>query len=326
MLGPCGCKGVCVSELQDIYRLQAFVAIVEEGSLAAAVGRLHITQPALSSRIKLLEEALNCELLERAGKGVRPTPMGTLVYRHAAEIVRRMEDLQRTVDRHLHLGDGCIYLAGGSTAVAGIFPDTIREFRANNPKVQFAVQELETHFAVASVRNGGSDIAVVSQSFLNENGQGDLHSGVEILAGVRDELVLVASPDHPLAAGSRNLKAVGKALLPMHLNSQDMILSEPGTVVRDVVDWEFRKHLVKPRVAMTLRSSLSMLEMVERNIGITVLSRLSIPAGARVEILPVEGLRMERSLEIIGPKDRSLMPAASSFSKLLVQKMRELTR
>jgi DNA-binding transcriptional LysR family regulator len=232
-----------------------------------------------------------------------------------------MEDLQRTVDKHIHLGDGRIYLAGGSTAVAGIYPDAIRDFVKTHPRLHFSVQELDTHFAIESVRNGSSDIAIVSQGLVNSTDRNDVFLGVEVLASVRDELVLIASPDHLLAQGSKSLQAMGKALLPMHLNMQDMILPEAGTVVRDIVDWEFRKHLVKPRVAMTLRSSQSMLEMVERNIGVTVLSRMAIPAGARVEILPVVGLRMDRALVAIGPKDRSLMPAASSFSKFITDRM-----
>ena len=61
--------------LQDIYRLQAFVAVVQEGSLSSAVSKLHITQPALSARLKLLEEGLGCVLLERTARGVRPTSM-----------------------------------------------------------------------------------------------------------------------------------------------------------------------------------------------------------------------------------------------------------
>ena len=101
-------------ELQDIHRLQAFVAAVDEGSLSAAVRRLHITQPALSARLKLLEEGLGCQLLERTGRGVRPTPMGQLVYKNAVDILSRMKHLSQLVKNHLELRDGWIHLGGGA--------------------------------------------------------------------------------------------------------------------------------------------------------------------------------------------------------------------
>ncbi len=311
-----------LSELQDIYRLQAFVAVVEEGSLAAAVKKLHLTQPALSSRLKLLEESLNCELLDRTGKGMRPTPMGRLVYRQAVEILRRMEDIQKTMDRHLNLGEGWVHLAGGATPVAGIFPDAIRDFRASFPKIRFTLQELDSHFAIEMVRDGSCDCAIVSQNLNSRRGTDKPLSEVDVLATIQDELVLVAAPNHPLAVAARDLRAIGKILLPMHLNMQDMILPEVGTPVREIVDWGCHRLGARPRVAMTLNSAQSMLQMVERNIGVTVLSRMTIPPGASVEIIPVEGLKMQRELVLISPRDRALMPAAKKFLEFLCLRLK----
>jgi DNA-binding transcriptional LysR family regulator len=310
-------EGIVLAELQDIHRLQAFVAVVEEGSLVAALKKLHITQPALSSRLKLLEESFHCELLERSGKGTRPTPMGRLVYRQAVEILRRMEDMQKAMDRHLHLGEGWVHLAGGATSVSGIFPNAIRDFRNQFPKIRFTLQEIDSHFATEMVRDGVCDCAIVTHN-VGYGGELDKSlSEVEVLASMDDELVLVASPEHPLAVGARNLKALGKTLLPMHLNSQDIILPELGTPVREIVDGELRRVAARPQVVMTLKSTQSMLQMVEKNIGVTVVSRVAIPCDCHLEVLPVEGLRMHRKLVLIGPRDRTVMPAARRFLEFM---------
>ncbi|MBX9702868.1 MAG: LysR family transcriptional regulator [Silvanigrellaceae bacterium] len=95
-----------MQELQDIYRLQAFVTVVEAGSLSAAVNKLYITQPALSTRLRLLEESLGCILLERDAKGVRPTGMGKLVYEISKDILKRMHLLQKTVKNHHEIREG----------------------------------------------------------------------------------------------------------------------------------------------------------------------------------------------------------------------------
>lgn len=309
-----------MSELQDVYRLQAFVTVVEEGSISAAVGKLHLTQPALSSRLKLLEESMGCLLLERTGKGVCPTPIGRLVYQHAVEILRRMGDLQRTLHRHINLQEGWVHLTGGSTAVAGIFPDTIEAFREGHPDIRFSVRELDLQFAVEAVRDGSADIGIVTKSREQPSSHDNPLANVEVHATIRDELVLIASPKHPLAQNSRALKSIGKSILSMHLNRQNMILPSEGTVIRDVVDSEFGRLCVRPLVVMSLRSTAAILQMVERNMGVSVVSRRALTGGAQVEIIDVEGVRWERELVVIGPRERSLMPASEAFLQLLVER------
>jgi DNA-binding transcriptional LysR family regulator len=62
--------------VMELRRLRYFVAAVEEGSLQRAAGRMHVAQPALSRRIRDLEDSLGCQLLERGVTGVTPTEAG----------------------------------------------------------------------------------------------------------------------------------------------------------------------------------------------------------------------------------------------------------
>ncbi len=167
------------------------------------------------------------------------------------------------------------------------------------------------------VRDGVCDCAIITQNMGHGWGPDKALSEVNILASTDDELVLVASPEHPLAVGARNLKTLGKTLLPMHLNSQDFILPEVGAPVREIVDAELRRVAARPQVVMTLKSTQSMLQMVENNIGVTVVSKVAIPEGCCLEVLPVDGLRMLRKLVLIGPRDRTVMPDARRFLEFM---------
>lgn len=299
-----------MSDLQDIHRLQAFVAAVDEGSLSAAVRRLHITQPALSARLKLLEEGLGCQLLERTGRGVRPTPMGQMVYKNAVDILSRMQHLSQLVKNHLELRDGWIHLGGGATAVTGVFPDAIASFRESFPDVQFTLAEQDSKGVLEAVRSGVIDIGIITLSSDTVSGSDQETEGLRIHGEIQDTLQVIASPQHPLVKVGRMLEDSGKRLLPMHLNKQHMILFDEGSTVRSIIDDEFRRHYVHPRIVMTLRSTQSMLRMVEKNIGLSIVSRLSMTADAQVQILPVAGLQMERKLVLISAEDRTLPPAA----------------
>ncbi|NBX16234.1 MAG: LysR family transcriptional regulator [Proteobacteria bacterium] len=304
-------------DLQDIYRLQAFVAAVDEGSLSAAVKRLHITQPALSARLKLLEEGLGCQLLERTGRGVRPTPMGELVYRNAVEILGRMKHLSLVVKNHLELRDGWIHLGGGATAVMGVFPDAIAAFRESYPNVQFTLHEQDSKGVIDAVRNGVIDLGVVTRSPDAQQGDDDELAGLRVHGEISDALEVIASPRHPLVNMGRMLEQSGKSLLPMHLNKQHMILFDEGSAIRGIIDAEFRRHYVHPRIVMTLRSTQSMLRMVEKNIGLSVVSRLSMRSAENVQTLKVTDLAMQRRLVFISAAERTLPPAADAFLQIL---------
>ncbi len=308
-------------ELQDIFRLQAFVTVVDEGSLSAAVRKLHVTQPALSTRLKLLEESLGCVLLERTGRGVRPTPVGKLVYGIAVDILKRMRHLQTTIQNHLELREGWIHLGGGATAVSGVFPDAIAGFREKHDGIQFTLHEQDSHAVVEAVRDGAVDIGIVTRNENAPGAEGDGLAGLTVHGEILDTLVVIASPRHPLVAMNASLKRVGKSLLPMHLNKQPMILFDEGSAIRDIIDTEFRVLYVRPKVVMTLRSTQSMLRMVQKGIGLSVVSRLSMqPPEAEVQVIDVEGLRMQRSLLVVTSADRTLPPAAQGFLDALMSR------
>lgn len=75
------------------YRLvQAFAAVASEGGFEKAAGVLHLTQSAVSQRIKLLEEQMGCVLLVRASPP-RPTRPGKALLRHYRQVKRLEEDL-----------------------------------------------------------------------------------------------------------------------------------------------------------------------------------------------------------------------------------------
>ncbi len=308
-----------MSDLQDIHRLQAFVTAVEEGSFTAAVKKLHITQPALSARLKLLEESFDCQLLERTGRGVRPTPMGHLVYKNAVDILGRMRHLGQVVKNHLELRDGWLHLGGGATAVMGVFPNAIALFRERYPNIQFTLHEQDSRSVLDAVRNEMIDIGVVTRDPEAVLESADDLDGLKVHGEIVDSLRVIASPDHPLVSVGSALERSGKKLLPMHLNKQHMILFDEGSAVRGIIDSEFKRLYVHPRVVMTLRSTQSMVRMVEKNIGLSIVSQLSINEEARVRTLNVDGLHMTRKLVLISSAERTLPPAAVAFLEVLMQ-------
>jgi len=81
----------------NIPGLEAFVAVVETGSIVAASARLNLTQPGVTRRIQNLEERLGAELLDRQSKPLKPTAAGREAYEHGRRVLRSVEDLKAGV-------------------------------------------------------------------------------------------------------------------------------------------------------------------------------------------------------------------------------------
>ena len=81
----------------DIQNLRAFIAVAESGSFSAAAQALHLTQPAISKRIALLEGELDTALFDRVGRRARPTQAGERLLQHARRIVRQISLAEQDV-------------------------------------------------------------------------------------------------------------------------------------------------------------------------------------------------------------------------------------
>ncbi|HLH90905.1 MAG TPA: LysR family transcriptional regulator [Xanthobacteraceae bacterium] len=83
----------------NTHDLEAFLAVVETGSIVAASTRLNVTQPGITRRIQNLEHTLGAALLDRQSKPLRPTAAGREAYEHARRVLRSLEDMKSGLSR-----------------------------------------------------------------------------------------------------------------------------------------------------------------------------------------------------------------------------------
>ena len=81
----------------NIRDLEAFVAVVETGSIVGASARLNLTQPGVTRRIQNLEDGLAAALLDRQSKPLKPTSAGREAYEHGRRVLRSLDDLKAGV-------------------------------------------------------------------------------------------------------------------------------------------------------------------------------------------------------------------------------------
>ncbi|MFE0648638.1 LysR family transcriptional regulator [Streptomyces sp. NPDC059534] len=148
----------------DVRRMQVLRAVVTSGSVTAAAGNLGYTPSAVSQQISALEKEAGIELLERFGRGVRPTAAGRLLTEHATVIGRQVAEAE-TALADLRAGrTGRIAVRYFATAGAGLVAPALARFRAEHPGVRVDLRiadgdpDEETDLAlVVRPRGGGPD-------------------------------------------------------------------------------------------------------------------------------------------------------------------------
>ncbi|MEU2838164.1 LysR family transcriptional regulator [Streptomyces sp. NPDC007076] len=183
--------------------LRLLVTVAETGSFTKAGARLDYTQSAVSRRIASLEKAAGGPLFERLSRGVRLTPAGRALHRHAVEVLARLAGAADEMAA-IHAGRGGRLRVGAfATANISLVPAALRAFARSRPDVEIVAAEGRTGELMRRLAEGALDLAVVS----------DYPSGLPSADAVttevllEDELFVVLPRDHRLAgAGTIDLR------------------------------------------------------------------------------------------------------------------------
>lgn len=148
----------------DLDRLSLFVAILEEGSLTSAAKRSHVTQPAASRSLKLLEEALGVELFRRVGRGLELTAAGRALAPKAYDLLGRVERITKEV-RNAAREDFFNLKLGTTDSVATyLLPRVVQPLRAAFPGLALQWSTSRSRDLLQLVREGDLDAVVVASS------------------------------------------------------------------------------------------------------------------------------------------------------------------
>ncbi len=141
----------------DFRQLRYFVEVVDAGSLLAASRKLHISQPALSKRIKDLEGQLGVTLLTRHSRGVAPTDIGRRLLVEARSVMDAFARAETVVKDAAQVQR--ISIGASSTPRATIIPALLNVYRNKEPACRFDVQDVTRKEVVARLGEADIDVA-----------------------------------------------------------------------------------------------------------------------------------------------------------------------
>lgn len=286
----------------DTQHLHAFVAIAEQGSFSAAAEKLHLTQPAISKRIALLEDQLGTRLFDRVGRSVILTPAGKILLNKAQHILSEVTATQRAIADLKGEVQGQLSIATSHHVGLHYLPPVLREFSSLYSQVKLDLHFLDSEHAYEEILNSRYDLAVVTLSLEQD-------PRLETYNLWQDQLQFVAAPDHPLATQSH--------LQLADLTRHQAILPDVNTYTTRLVKNLFDQENLSIDITVVTNHLESIKMMLSIGLGWGVLPDRLI--DHQLHRLDVKHQPLIRPLGLIHHKQRSLTNTSKAFIELLQQ-------
>jgi DNA-binding transcriptional LysR family regulator len=290
-------------------QLQTFRAIVSARTFTRAADEMLLTQPAISQRVKRLEQALGAELFDRRTKGreFQLTALGERVQRFADEVFALLEELQRDIQQeNARTKQETVTIVGTPAGGKTLLPALLNAFHERYPHVRVHQIESQSEKINAMVSAGEADIGVQVSLFLSQK-----FVRVPVLL---DRMVLVAPPNHPVLTEPWHRTAI--------LQETSFVLTPAGNFQRHVADEWADAQGLKLDVLLESQNFHVLKESVVNGFGLTILPELWVVEDlreGRLCVVPVAGLPREFEVCLIADTGRTL----SAPSRALVELARE---
>ncbi len=295
-----------------LRQLRVFESAARHLSLTRAAEELHLTPPAVSIQVRLLEGHANARLFERLGRGLRLTQAGEEVLAHARDILAHIRASEEAIAGLESLERGLLDVA---VINAGDYflPWLIAAFRARHPRIRARLTVGNREDLLERLGAHEIDLAVMSHA------PTDPDFAAQPFAP--HPHVIVAPPGHPLAARrSVALEAVAR---------EPLISREPGSATRLAMDQAFAESGVVPRIEMEIASNETIKQAVAAGFGLGFLSGHAVQqelALGRLVLVPVKGFPVMRQWYVVHRRDRALPRIAEAFERFVVAEGARLIR
>lgn len=252
--------------------LQCFCVLVETGSFGKAAEKTGRTQPALSQRIKSIEERLGGELFDRRRKCT--TPLGKNFYELAKEFTLIQKKFNMLFQEATQGFSSELKIGTSDTFAFHLLPKVIRDFLRLFPQIQLSVITRSSDEIEDMVHQGEINIGVVTQP-INHN-----HiRGVKIC---EDPIYMVTSKKHPLAKRK-------SSNVIYEISNESMIMIDSKTRTGKIINKYLKTIKIQPKCVIDGGSFQVIMKYVSEGFGISFVPRMvALDWRGKVEIIKIK--------------------------------------
>lgn len=298
----------------NLKQLESFTYIVETNSFSQAASKLYLTQPTISSHISLLEKELNAQLLIRTTKDVTPTEDGKKLYTYAKQILRLQKSILEEFSIISEDEKNIITIGASSIPEQYILPEVLPKYLKKN-KTEFKILQGDSYSVIDKIINKEVEIGFVGTKIENSN--------LVFEPFFKDKLVVVT----PKTDKYLNMKKNGFSI--KDLLKEPIIMREEGSGTRK----EIKEHLKylninDLNIVATLNSIEAIKKSIQNNMGISIMSNLSVKdyvKDNKLLVFDFDDENMYRDLYIVRNKKMYMSNVSNKFIKFMREVYKELS-
>mgnify|MGYP003548516094 CR=1 FL=1 len=283
----------------NIAAFEAFLKVMETGSISTAAEKLFLTQPAITKRIHSLEDFFGVKLFEPVGRGIQPTQAAHQVLPRIKLWLNELDDIQNDLSHSQNLVKGRLKIGTSHHIGLHHLPKHLKAFTQQYPNVQLDVQFVDSEQAHQQVLAGEIELAFITLPPQS-------HHKLQYQVLWEDSLKFVAAPFHALANKT--------GLQLKDLMDYPSVLPAVHTYTSQITLAEFAKHDLKPQATMTSNPLESLRMLVSIGLGWSVLPQTLVTQDLCVLDLDVN---LQRKLGIVWHPERSQSKAVEKLIEMV---------
>ena len=259
--------------LPDLDSLALFVQAAEMRNLTRAAEASHITVPAASRRLSLLEHQFKTPLFERHSRGLQLTPAGEHLLQLAREVIADVHHMRAEMANYASGRQAVLRVHGNTSAMTQFLPDDVARFQAEHAQVRIVLEECWSEEAVKRVRSGEADLGVVVE--------GCDVGGLWCRPYRSDRLSAVMRADDPLS---------GPEVAFADLLERDLVGLEGSSTLTRLISAQAALQMKPMALRVQVRSFEAVCRAVVAQLGIGILplaAARSFAHDMRLKVLPL---------------------------------------
>lgn len=212
----------------DLRHYRLISSIARHGQISTAADHLAITQPAASRSLADIERALGAQLFERHPKGMRPTPLGEVMARHADILLGDIDQATDELNAFRDGSSGTVRVGAVTGAAVGFLVPAIRDLKKESGRAEIRVHVAPSTDLMSSLLSGELDFVLCRVPPGVDAGQ------LKVLRGRVEHFSLLVRDGHP-KLGDRNLELEA-------LETCTWIIQQQGMPLREAID---QRHVIR---------------------------------------------------------------------------------
>jgi LysR family transcriptional regulator, low CO2-responsive transcriptional regulator len=287
-----------------LRQLKVFEAVARHLSFSRAAEELHLTQPAVSTQVRKLEEHAGLPLFEQLGKKIHLTPAGAQMLDSSRAIIQQFQEAEEAMTQFKGVSGGKLNV---TVISAGdyFFPRLLVEFARRHSGVTLNFGVCNREELLGQLAANLTDLAIMVRPPV------DADTVAEAFAP--HPYVIVAAPDHPLVARKR---------IPVsRLAREPFIVREKGSDTWHSMEDGFGEHLGDLNMAMEIKSTETIKQAVMAGMGVSFLSAHTISRELQAKslaVLDVQGFPLMLNWYVVHRRSKRLPPVAQAFKRFLM--------